>query len=118
MSGTGTTQFDGSLAITGLARRFIGGRNLLTTGTTTWTNAAGNGGQIRMGANARIENRGLWFDNTSVSTSINSSLGGGTFVNTASGAYQKTTATTTNISAVITNDGSVDVGNGTLAIRN
>jgi hypothetical protein len=109
MTGTGTTRFDGALSVTGAGLHdFTAGRRLLTTGTTTWTNSSGNGGQFRLGGSAVIENRGLWLDNTSVSTSINGGLGGGTYVNTASGTYRKTGGTTTTISTVMNNDGLVE----------
>jgi fibronectin-binding autotransporter adhesin len=117
MTGTGTTRFDGALSVTGAGLHdFAAGRRLLTTGTTTWTNSSGNGGQFRLGVNAVIENRGLWLDNTSVSTSINGGLGGGTYVNTASGTYRKTGGTTTTISTVMNNDGLVEIQNGVLEL--
>jgi hypothetical protein len=102
MTGTGTTRFDGALSVTGAGLHdFTAGRRLLTTGTTTWTNSSGNAGQFRLGGGAVVENRGLWLDDTSVSTSVNSSFGGSnSFFNTASGTYRKTGATTTTIKHV------------------
>ncbi|MCC6709278.1 MAG: choice-of-anchor D domain-containing protein, partial [Gammaproteobacteria bacterium] len=117
MTGAGTTRFDGAFAIIGSGvHDFTAGRTLLTTGTTTWTNAAGNDGQIRFGGNARIENQGTWLDNTSVNTSINPNLGGGSFTNTVSGVYQKNTTTTTSISSQFSNDGLLDLQAGTMAL--
>ncbi|MBK6659928.1 MAG: choice-of-anchor D domain-containing protein [Proteobacteria bacterium] len=115
MTGTGTTRFDGALAITGGGLHDLtGGRRLLTTGTTTWTNSSGNAGQFRLGGGAVIENRGLWLDDTTVSTSINSSFGGSnSFLNTATGTYRKTAGTVTTISTTFDNQGTLNVQNGT-----
>jgi hypothetical protein len=115
MSGTGTTRFDGALAITGGGLHDLtGGRRLLTTGTTTWTNSSGNAGQFRLGGGAVIENRGLWLDDTTVSTFINSSFGGSnSLLNTATGTYRKTAGTVTTISTTFDNQGTLNVQNGT-----
>ncbi|MBK6659926.1 MAG: hypothetical protein IPG43_18065 [Proteobacteria bacterium] len=118
MTGTGTTRFDGALSVTGGGLHDLtGGRRLLTTATTTWTNSSGNSGQFRLGGGAVIENRALWLDDTSVSTSINSTFGGSnTFLNTATGTYRKTGATTTAISTAMNNDGLVEIQNGVLEL--
>ncbi|MBK6659927.1 MAG: hypothetical protein IPG43_18070 [Proteobacteria bacterium] len=64
-----------------------------------------------------IENRGLWLDDTSVSTSINNTFGGSnSFLNTATGIYRKTSATTTTISTAMNNDGLVEIQNGVLEL--
>jgi YD repeat-containing protein len=116
MTDAGTTTFNGSLAITGNvgnnSHDLTGGRILNTTGTTTLT--GGFGGFIRMANGTRINNSGLWLDQSTSFLDIMPFFGAqATFHNT--GTYRKSSATTT-IGIIFNNasTGIVDIQTGTL----
>lgn len=117
-TGTGTTQFNGSLAISGDGNKFIGGSRVVNTaGTTTWGgNTGGNNNYNRIlngGSGGTINNSGTWNDTNAFATYID---GGITFNNT--GTYNKQGTTVTTLAGAFNNSatGTVNVNNGTLNI--
>jgi hypothetical protein len=118
MVGTGSTTFNGTLALSGDGYRIITERTVNFANTTTWTNVAGSGynGLIYTGSGATLNNSSSFRDDTSVDTSINNGYGGAqsTFIN--SGSYTKSGASRTNIDIAFDNSGAVTVNAGTLAL--
>ncbi len=116
MTGSGTTTLAGDTTISGNNTVTVsGGRTLNTTATTTVTL---NPGSIQSGGAAtRINNAGLWLDQSGSSGAIlswNGFLGPvSTFNNT--GTYRKTSSTTSSVGIVFNSSGTVDIQGGSLA---
>lgn len=107
-SGSGSTHFDGALELSGNgSRSFALGRQVETTGITTWAGNTVAGGNTIVfdGANVVLRNRGSWIDANAHDTTLGSG-GFGTgklFVN--AGTYLKQGASTTRIAAALHNEG-------------
>ncbi|WP_201496560.1 choice-of-anchor D domain-containing protein [Rubrivivax sp. A210] len=122
MTGSGRTQADGTLVISGAALKdMTDGRNLVA-GDTTWTNTAAGNGRIRTGGTALITNTGTWADQQAFDSSISPDFGGsGRFDN--QGVYTKSGVGTTSMGVAFDNTttgagtGVVSVNAGTLALN-
>jgi hypothetical protein len=95
-AGTGTTQFNGNLNISGDGNKFIGGgRAVNTAGTTTWGgNTGGSNNYNRIlngGSGGTINNTGTWNDSNAFATYID---GGIAFSNADTYNKQGNTVTT------------------------
>jgi hypothetical protein len=113
MSGTGSTTFNGALALSGAGTRQVTQRTVNLAGTTTWS--AGN---FNTGSGAVFNNTGTLLDQNTAAAALSFNLGGAasTFNNT--GTYTKSGAGTTTISATLNNSGAgiINVNAGTLAL--
>ena len=118
-TGTGTSQFDGNVAMLGASSRALGGgRTMNTTATTSWGgNAAASTNRIDINGSATINNSGTWTDSNAADTSIGSGSGG-TKVFNNSGTYNKSGAGTTHLFVSFNNTGTTDIQTGTLSLRN
>ncbi len=124
MSGTGSTTFNGPLALTGStyngntgsSSRTISGRTVNFAGTTTWTgtNTANAFAAINANAGAVLNNTGTWLDQTTGPTFIINQGGAASSFNN-SGSYVKSIANAnTTFGIAFNNPGTVDVQAGTL----
>ncbi len=108
-----TTTLDAAstLTIGGTADHDFAGHAIINNGTVNWS-----AGRIRSGNGGSITNNSVWNDATS-GYAINSDYGGATsFINAATGVYNKTGGTTTVVMPV-TNAGVINVIGGTLALQ-
>lgn len=122
MTGTGITNANGGLRLTGFGvKDLTGGRTLNNTGAAIWSNALGdNTGRIRTGGGATINNSGTWSDEGPFNNQISNDFGGAasTFNNT--GTYSKSSPGLTNIQIGFNNTSSgpgtgiVEIMEGTL----
>ena len=117
-TGTGTSQFNGNVDITGNGLSTLsGGRVMNTAATTTWGGNTSNGGnRFDISGSATINNSGTWND----ANAFDSSLGfgnPGTKVFNNSGTYNKTGNATTNIDTAFNNSGTVSVSAGQLNLN-
>ncbi|MFZ5593008.1 MAG: hypothetical protein ACOY4D_01865 [Pseudomonadota bacterium] len=117
-TGTGATQFNGNLGITGDNRKDItGGRAVNTAGTTTWggnTGTNGNGIWYNYSSTgSTINNSGTWNDTNAFSTHISTGIA---FNNT--GTYNKNGSAITTLDGAVNNSatGTINVNAGTLNI--
>ncbi len=112
-TGSGTTQFDAALSISNNGTKgILGSRTVSLNGTTTWSgNTASNNGTISLASTATLNNAGSFSD----TNAFNSTVTGGTFNN--SGSFSKQSNTTTTISSVFNNTGSVNVNAGTMLMQ-
>jgi hypothetical protein len=78
MTGSGTTNADGGLSLSGTqVKDLTGGRTLNNTGAATWSNASfDSAGRIRTGGGATINNSGSWADQGPFSNQISNDFGG------------------------------------------
>jgi hypothetical protein len=106
---TATIAPTATLTISSGADHDFNRRTITNNGTINWT-----GGRLRSGNLGGIVNNALF--NDSASSAINNDYGGttSTFINTATGTYNKTAAGTTTVSVPFTNSGIVNVNAGTL----
>jgi hypothetical protein len=112
-TGTGTTQFGDTLAVSGATSKSIsGGRSVNLNGTTTWSGNTGNNNNAIGISNASIlNNTGTFTDSNTFDSAINAGGGGGIFNN--SGTFNKQSNTTTALSVAFNNTGTVNVNAGT-----
>jgi len=118
MLGTGTTQLNGDLLISGDVNKALGqGRVLNTTGTTSWGgNTAVNGNRVQLQGTTTINNSGIWNDSNGFDSGlVQFSAGTKTFNN--SGTYNKQGNSITTFDMAMNNTGQVNVDNGTLQVR-
>jgi hypothetical protein len=93
---TGSTRFEGALALSGNGYRDVSQRSVNFAGTTTWTNASGgNVGRFRTGSGAVLTNSGSFLDQTVADTNLANELGGAMSRFDNTGSYTKGGATTT-----------------------
>ncbi len=117
-TGTGTTQFNGNLNISGDNNKFIGGvRVINTAGTTAWGgNTFGSNSAnliLNSGSGGTINNTGTWNDTNAFAAYI----GGGIAFNNG-GTYNKQGNTVTTLNGPFNNSatGTVNVNAGTLSL--
>jgi hypothetical protein len=94
MTGTGTTQVNANLTISGIATKGMsGGRILNTAGTTTWSgNTAANNNSIQFNSGT-INNSGTWIDANTFDSFLDSFAGTNLFNNTGTFTKQNNTIT-------------------------
>jgi hypothetical protein len=112
--GTLTIPATGTLSIDTTTFVSTDSKNIANHGTVTWTK-----GQISIGGGAHIDNSGTWNDQTSVDTPLSCCFNSGgleLFHNLASGTYTKANTSKTNLNVPFTNDGTLNVNAGTVAI--
>jgi hypothetical protein len=117
-AGTGSTTFNGALALSGNSDgRVISGATVNFAGTTTWSNSPGGDnafGAINTSGQAVLNNTGTWLDqNSSNPTFITNALS--TFNN--SGSYLKSGTAATTISGAFNNAGLLEVDAGELLLH-
>lgn len=112
-TGAGATQFNGALAISGAgAKSITGGRVVNATNATTWSgNTVNNNNTISLASTSTFNNSGTFTD----SNAFASTISGGTFNN--SGTFNKESATTTTVSTVFNNTGTVNVDAGLMLMQ-
>lgn len=110
-TGTGTTQFDGPLAISGTGTKTISGGRIVTAASTTWSGNTGANNTISLAGTSVFNNTESFSD----ANTFNSTMTGGTFNN--SGTFDKQSATTTTVSTVFNNTGTVNVNAGTMLMQ-
>jgi hypothetical protein len=111
-TGTGTTQFDGTLAISGAGTKSITGGRTVNAGNTTWSgNTGSNNNDISIASTSVFNNTGTFAETNAFA----STMTGGTFNN--SDTFNKESATTTTISTVFNNTGTVNVDAGTMLMQ-
>jgi hypothetical protein len=111
-SGTGTSQFDSTLAISGTTSHGIIGGRIINASDTNWSGNTGNNNNAIAISNASIfNNTGTFTDANTFNSAINVGGGGGTFNN--NGTYNKQSNTTTSITTAFNNTGTVNVNAGT-----
>jgi hypothetical protein len=122
MTGSGRTQADGTLVISGAGLKDLtGGRNLVAD-DTTWTNTAAGNGRIRTGGSALITNTGTWADQQAFDSAISPDFGGSARFDNQ-GVYTKSGVGTTAMGIAFDNTstgagtGVVNVNAGTLALN-
>ncbi|MBL8199883.1 MAG: hypothetical protein JNK40_02835 [Chromatiales bacterium] len=109
-NGTGTTQYESTLGITGIGTKSItGGRTISLGGATTWSGNTGANNTISMANASFINNAGTFTDANAFGSTIS---GSGTFNNT--GTFNKQSDTTTSMAVVFNNNGTVNVNAGLL----
>ena len=116
MTGTGTTNTDGGLNITGPTAKILsGGRTLNTAGTTNWSGSTGgNTNEIIVSGGASINNSGTWNDQNAHTVRLLNNGGAGSFDN--DGTYTKSGAGEAQISIGFNNAGVVNANGGTLSL--
>ncbi|KPF42524.1 hypothetical protein D621_20710, partial [beta proteobacterium AAP51] len=126
MTGAGTTHFNSDVALTTAGTKDItSDRTVNFNGTTTWVTPAvpgtpgtpeANGGRIRTGSNATLNNNGTWLDRNPQDIAIAQDFGGpaSTFVN--AGVYTKSGAGTTQVAVAFNNAASAP-GTGVVNIN-
>ncbi|HQR72047.1 MAG TPA: hypothetical protein PLE54_15690, partial [Burkholderiaceae bacterium] len=112
-TGSGATQFNAALSISGNGTKQVTGTRVVTlNSTTTWSgNTGGTGNTISLASTATVDNAGSFSD----SNAFNTSITGGTFNN--SGNFDKQSNTTTTIGSVFNNTGTVNVNAGTMLMN-
>jgi hypothetical protein len=115
-TGTGTTQFDGALALTGAGAKVIsGGRTVELNGTTTWSgNTAANNNALQFAAGT-LNNKGTFNDQNAFASFIDHVNGSNAFNN--SGTYNKLANTVTSVEAFYNNTGTTNVNAGTMLMQ-
>ncbi|MBL9215914.1 MAG: PEP-CTERM sorting domain-containing protein [Opitutaceae bacterium] len=113
LNSTGTTTIGAgsTLTIAGTADHNFNGRAIVNDGAVVWT-----GGRLRSGSGGTITNQGTWTDAADGYAFNNDygGIGGTTFVNSATGVYNKNGGTTS-VLVPFNNAGVVNVNSGTLA---
>jgi fibronectin-binding autotransporter adhesin len=95
-AGSGSTRFEGALALSGNGYRDVSQRSVNFAGTTTWTNASGgNVGRFRTGSGAVLTNSGSFLDQTVADTYLANELGGAMSRFDNTGSYTKGGGATT-----------------------
>jgi hypothetical protein len=119
LTDAGIINFNGDLAISGAANKYLlGGRVVNTLGTTTWSGAtAVNTNDFYTGP-ATINNSGTWIDANAFSTIIRDYYSGAPLVFNNVGSYLKEGAATSTLEVVFDNTGTVDVQAGVLSLSN
>ncbi len=114
-TGTGTSQFNGNVAINGNGERILSsGRIMNTAAVTNWTgNSSLNGNDIRFDGNATINNTGTWNDSNTFGTYLGYGFSGNKVFNNT-GSYNKTGNATTDLYTAFNNTGTVSVTAGRL----
>lgn len=114
-SGTGSTTYSDTLAITGPGLKvLVGGRTLNLQGTTTWSgNTATSNNAIRFWNGATINNSGTFNDDNPFDSFIEHNVGGPHAFNNI-GTFNKNANTTTLVDSGVAfnNSGTVNVNNG------
>ena len=114
-SGTGSTTYSDTLAITGPGLKvLVGGRTLNLQGTTTWNgNTATSNNAIRFWNGATINNSGTFNDDNPFDSFIEHNVGGPHAFNNI-GTFNKNANTTTLVDSGVAfnNSGTVNVNNG------
>ncbi len=111
-NGVGTSQFDGSLAISGANDKNLGGGRVLNVGDTTWSgNTATNNNRIRF-TGATLNSNGTWTDSNAFDAYTYSYSGTNAFNNI--GAYNKQGNTLTTMDVVYNNLGTTNINAGRL----
>jgi hypothetical protein len=115
-TGTGTTRYDGALALTGAgARGLSGGRTVTLNGTTSWGgNTAANNGSLQF-AGGTLNNVGTFNDQNGFASFIDHVNGTNAFNNI--GTYNKQSNTVTTVEAVYNNTGTTNVNAGTMLMQ-
>jgi hypothetical protein len=109
-NGVGTSQFDGSLAITGANDKNLGGGRVLNVGDTTWSgNTATNNNRIRF-TGATINSSGTWTDSNAFDAYVYGYSGTNAFNN--NGTYDKQGNTLTTMNVAYNNVGTTNVNAG------
>ncbi|HMM76473.1 MAG TPA: hypothetical protein PJ986_12240 [Gammaproteobacteria bacterium] len=118
-SGTGTSQFDAALALSGPGLKvLLGGRTVNLNGTTTWSgNTAANNGAIRFWNGGTLNNNGTFNDANGFASFIEHNAGGPHNFNNV-GTYNKQSNTVTTVEQFVAfnNSGTVNVNAGTLML--
>ncbi|MCO5125384.1 MAG: PEP-CTERM sorting domain-containing protein [Rhizobacter sp.] len=109
-NGVGTSQFDGSLAISGANDKNLGGGRVLNVGDTTWSgNTATNNNRIRF-TGATINSSGTWTDSNAFDAYVYDYSGTNAFNN--NGTYDKQGNTLTTMNVAYNNVGTTNVNAG------
>ena len=108
LGGAGNLTVAGALSITGAGAKGIGVLNL-NAGNTTWSGNTGNDNNVLTLSGAGVFNSAGTFTDANT---FNSTISGGTFNN--SGTFNKQSNTTTSISTVFNNTGTVNVNAGSM----
>ena len=112
-TGSGTTQFDAALSISGAGTKSITGtRIVVLNDNTTWSgNTGNNNNDISLVSTSTLNNAGSFSD----TNTFDGTISGGTFNN--SGTFSKQSNTTTTISTLFNNTGTVNVNAGTMLMQ-
>jgi hypothetical protein len=112
LRGTGTLNFNGDLAISGDAYKYIfDGRVINLGGTTTWSgNTVAGNNRLRFGAGT-INNAGTFID-ANVFNSFMENYYSGTLAFNNTGTFRKLNATTTTLDLNFDNSGTTDIRAG------
>ena len=115
-TGTGSTRYDGALALTGAGTKVLsGGRTVTLTGITTWGgNTAANNGSLQF-AGGTLHNAGTFNDQNGFASFIDHSSGTNAFSNI--GTYNKQANTVTTVEAIYNNTGTTNVNAGTMLMQ-
>ena len=115
-SGTGITQFDNAVSISGPGAKLIsGGRTVNLNGTTTWGgNTAANNNSLQF-ANGTLNNAGTFNDQNAFASFIDHVTGTNAFNNI--GTYNKQSNTVTTVEAFYNNTGTTNVNAGTMLMQ-
>ncbi|MGE3771581.1 MAG: hypothetical protein AB7I32_01560 [Gammaproteobacteria bacterium] len=119
-SGTGTSQFDGALALSGAGLKvLLGGRTVNLNGTTTWSgNTAANNGAIRFWNGGTLNNNGTFNDANAFASFIEHNVGSPhNFNNVGTYNKQSNTVTTVDLGVAFNNSGTVNVNAGTFLVN-
>lgn len=111
-TGAGITQFDGPLSMSGAGTKTISGGRNVTAASTTWSGNTGpNNNTVSIASTSAFSNTGSFSD----TNTFNSAITGGTFNN--GGIFNKQSDTTTTVSTVFNNTGTVNVNAGTMLMQ-
>ena len=115
-TGTGTTRYDGALALSGLGAKVLsGGRTVTLNGTTTWSgNTAANNGALQF-SGGTLNNAGTFNDQNAFASFIDHGTGTNAFNNI--GTYNKQSNTVTSVEAFYNNTGTTNVNAGTMLMQ-
>jgi len=119
-SGTGTSQFDAALALSGAGLKvLLGGRTVNLNGTTTWSgNTANDNGAIRFWNGGTINNNGTFNDANAFDSFIEHNVGSPhNFNNLGTYNKQSDTLTTVDLGVAFNNSGSLNVNAGTFLVN-
>ena len=112
--GTGISDYNGELAITGASDKNLGGGRVLNVVDTTWSgNTAANNNRIRF-TGATINNNGTWNDANAYDAYTYSYSGSNAFNNV--GTYNKLGNATTTMNVAYSNTGTTNVDAGTFTL--